>query len=156
MAAAVADYRPAERSVRKIKKDGRDALELRLVPNPDILSELARLAPGAVRVGFAAETERVLEHGERKLLAKSVDFLVVNDVSRSDIGFGADDNEVVVLRRGRAPLELAKRSKRRLAAVLVDLLRDEIASRRDEVASRRDEVASRRDEQVPAAKGDLP
>jgi phosphopantothenoylcysteine decarboxylase/phosphopantothenate--cysteine ligase len=129
MAAAVADYRPAERSPTKIKRQGAEGRELRLVANPDILAGLATRAPAALRVGFAAETDRVREHGERKLESKGVDLLVVNDVSRRDIGFGSDDNEVLVLRPGRAPVELGKRHKRLLAAALVDLIRDARAER---------------------------
>jgi phosphopantothenoylcysteine decarboxylase/phosphopantothenate--cysteine ligase len=133
MAAAVADFRPAEPASSKIKRDGRASLELRLVQNPDILAGLADRAPSALRVGFAAETERMREHGERKLEAKRVDLLVVNDVSRSDIGFGADDNEVLVLRRGRPPVELGKRRKAVLAEALVDVVRDAL---REKHASR--------------------
>jgi phosphopantothenoylcysteine decarboxylase/phosphopantothenate--cysteine ligase len=130
MAAAVADYRPAETVSGKLKREGRASLDLRLVQNPDILAGIESRAPAALRVGFAAETERVREHGERKLHAKRVDVLVVNDVSRSDIGFGSDDNAVLVLRPGRAPTELGKRSKTDLARALVDLLRDALEEKR--------------------------
>ena len=129
MAAAVADFRPAEPASSKIKRDGRSSLELRLVQNPDILAGLAERAPAALRVGFAAETERTREHGEGKLVAKRADLLVVNDVSRPDIGFGSDDNEVLVLRRGLPPVALGKRKKAVLAEALVDLVRDALRER---------------------------
>jgi phosphopantothenoylcysteine decarboxylase / phosphopantothenate---cysteine ligase len=123
MAAAVADFRPAEFLGQKIKREAREGLELRLVRNPDILAGLSSSAPRALRVGFGAETERLLEHGSRKLAAKEADILVVNDVSRTDIGFGAEDNEVVVLRPGEKPLELGKRDKKLVARALLDLIR---------------------------------
>jgi phosphopantothenoylcysteine decarboxylase/phosphopantothenate--cysteine ligase len=129
MAAAVADFRPAEFLGQKIKRETREGLELRLVRNPDILAGLSSLGPRALRVGFGAETERLLEHGSRKLEAKGVDMLVVNDVSRSDIGFGAEDNEVVVLRPGRKPLELGKRDKKLVARTLLDLIKAELDER---------------------------
>jgi phosphopantothenoylcysteine decarboxylase/phosphopantothenate--cysteine ligase len=130
MTAAVADYRPAEVARTKIKREGRDGLQLSLVPNPDILAALAEQAPAALRIGFAAETDRVRENAQRKLAAKRVDLLVVNDVSRTDIGFGADDNELTVLRPGREPIELGKHSKALLADALLDLVREELAERR--------------------------
>jgi phosphopantothenoylcysteine decarboxylase/phosphopantothenate--cysteine ligase len=130
MAAAVADYRPSEIAPTKIKREGRAGLDLSLVPNPDILDALAEQAPTALRIGFAAETDRVREHAQRKLATKRVDLLVVNDVSRSDIGFGADDNELTVLRPGREPLELGKRSKTLLAGALLDVVREALGERR--------------------------
>jgi len=103
MAAAVADFRPAETAEHKIKKsdDEDDAPVVRLVRNPDILRELvARRRPGQVVVGFAAETgdadAGVLEHAQAKLARKGCDLLVVNDVSAGKV-FGRDDTEVTVL-----------------------------------------------------------
>jgi phosphopantothenoylcysteine decarboxylase/phosphopantothenate--cysteine ligase len=97
MAAAVADFRPKAPAATKLKR--RDGLpELILEPTPDVLAELARTRPeGQTLVGFAAETEDPLGNGARKLREKGVDLLVVNDVSRTDAGFGAEDNEVTIL-----------------------------------------------------------
>lgn len=121
MAAAVADYRPKAPAERKIKKSAGGLPVLELAENPDILAGLAALAPTAVRVGFAAETHD-LEGGARdKLARKGVHFLVANDVSRRDIAFGSDDNEVTVYRPGGAPVFLSRRPKRELAAALLDL-----------------------------------
>ncbi len=105
MAAAPADFRPAEFVDAKIKKaaDG-VAPEIRLVENPDILAELvaARTSKRPVIVGFAAETgdanASVIEHARAKLARKGCDLLVVNDVGAGKV-FGADDNEAVLLRR---------------------------------------------------------
>ncbi len=129
MAAAVSDFRPARVATTKLKKSAA-APEIELVPNPDILSQLPDLAPGALRVGFAAETDDFLAEARRKLEAKGVHLLVANDVGRSDIGFGADDNEVTVLLRDRPSVELPKMSKEALAVVLVDLFARELEALR--------------------------
>ena len=104
MAAAVADYRPAHRMGRKIKKGEAEELTLRLVRNPDILAEVAaRRGPKpAVVVGFAAETEDLVANAKAKLVEKHLDLIVANDVTAPDSGFGADTNRVTLLdRRGR-------------------------------------------------------
>jgi phosphopantothenoylcysteine decarboxylase/phosphopantothenate--cysteine ligase len=120
MAAAVADYRPLRTAEQKIKKEqGLAAIEL--AENPDILAGLARVAPRAVRVGFAAETADLDRNARAKLARKGVDFLVANDVSRSDIAFGSGDNEVTVYRREGEPMFLSRRPKGELAASLFEL-----------------------------------
>jgi phosphopantothenoylcysteine decarboxylase/phosphopantothenate--cysteine ligase len=103
-AAAVADYRARHAASAKIK--GKHDLTLELTPNPDILAEVAARRTGAFVVGFAAETNDVAAHARAKLEAKGIDLLVANDVSRSGIGFDADDNEVLLLDRwgGARPL----------------------------------------------------
>ncbi|WP_263419796.1 bifunctional phosphopantothenoylcysteine decarboxylase/phosphopantothenate--cysteine ligase CoaBC [Terriglobus albidus] len=119
MAAAVADYRVTNPAVQKIKKSC-EKLTLELERTPDILAEAARLRPsGALIVGFAAETERVVEEGRRKLREKSVDAIVANDVSGSDAGIGADHNAGVMLFADReVRLELS--SKRAMAERILD------------------------------------
>ena len=99
MAAAVADFAPASASEGKIKKDGREGLTLALAPTVDILSELSgRRRDGQTLVGFAAEHGPAgLAGAEGKLTGKHLDALVVNDISRGDIGFDVDDNEVTIL-----------------------------------------------------------
>jgi len=74
-----------------------------------------------VRVGFAAETSDLESEGVRKLQAKEADFIVANDVSRADIGFGSDDNEVIVFSCHREPLRIPRQSKRAVARDLVNL-----------------------------------
>jgi phosphopantothenoylcysteine decarboxylase/phosphopantothenate--cysteine ligase len=120
MAAAVADYRPAQRAPRKIKK-GEGLREIALTENPDLLAGLADRAPGAIRVGFAAETDDLEANALAKLAKKRVDFLVANDVSRADIGFASDHNEVVVYRHGGAPVRLERAAKGSIARGLFDL-----------------------------------
>jgi len=120
MSAAVADFRPRRPAERKIKKEqGLSAIELE--ENPDILSGLRALAPRAVLVGFAAETNDLERHARAKLERKGADFLVANDVSRPDIAFGSGDNEVTVYRREGEPVFLSRRPKGELAASLFDL-----------------------------------
>ncbi|HLM85165.1 MAG TPA: bifunctional phosphopantothenoylcysteine decarboxylase/phosphopantothenate--cysteine ligase CoaBC [Solirubrobacteraceae bacterium] len=99
MAAAVADFTPAAPANGKIKKSRRERLQLTLEPTADILAGLAASrSDGQTLVGFAAEHgERALEHGRGKLTAKGLDALVVNDISRGDIGFDVDANEVTIL-----------------------------------------------------------
>jgi phosphopantothenoylcysteine decarboxylase / phosphopantothenate---cysteine ligase len=99
MAAAVADFRPLDARDGKLKKAEREHLTLELEPTADVLSELAaRRAPGQTLVGFAAEHgERAVEYGRAKLHAKRLDAIVVNDISRPDIGFEVDANEVTIV-----------------------------------------------------------
>lgn len=98
-AAAVADFRPAGPATRKIKKrDGPPAIEL--AENADILAELGRnRKTGQVLIGFAAESDNLEEEGRRKLLAKNIDLVVVNDISRGNTGFDVDTNQVILVDR---------------------------------------------------------
>ena len=100
MAAAVADYHVKNAATEKIKRNG--PIELQLEPNPDILADLGSLRHAAgkgspVLVGFAAETDNLLENARAKLTKKRVDVIVLNDVSRADIGFNSDRNEVTIV-----------------------------------------------------------
>src|SRR5690606_22480608 len=100
MAAAVADFRPAQRATSKIKKTDADPAPVVLVRNRDILAELvAARRPGQVVAGFAAETDDVLAAGRAKLARKGCDLLVVNQVG-DGLAFGTDDNEAVILAAG--------------------------------------------------------
>ena len=118
MAAAVADYRVKEVAAQKLKK--RDSMVLVLERNEDILRRVVvEKIPGTVVIGFAAETERVLEEGRRKLRAKGVDAMVANDVSRVDSGFEVDRNAGMLLMRD-AEVELPPSSKRDMAERILD------------------------------------
>lgn len=121
-AAAVADYRCRDASCLKIKKKaGEDEVNLTLVKNPDILAELGR-SDNALRVlvGFAAETDRVIEHAMAKLKGKGIDLIVANDVSKSGIGFGSDENEVTIIRAAGGARNVPRLSKEEVAAVILD------------------------------------
>jgi len=117
--AAVADYRVAEVAGEKIKKTA-ETMTLTLVKNPDILGS-ARSAFGfeGLLVGFAAETEKLAEHALDKLRRKDCDLLVANDVSRTDIAFDRDENEVELFYRDGRHETLAQASKAAIAAELV-------------------------------------
>jgi phosphopantothenoylcysteine decarboxylase / phosphopantothenate---cysteine ligase len=95
MTAAVADYRPREVADQKIKRSGPMSLDLE--PTTDILAEIARQKKSQIIIGFAAETQNVLENARKKLAAKSLDAIVVNDVSREGIGFDSDRNAVTII-----------------------------------------------------------
>jgi len=98
-AAAIADYRPSDASCQKIKKSD-DEISLALTKNLDVIAMVANLeARPKLVVGFAAETESVLEHAQGKLIKKNLNFVIANDVSRGDIGFNSDSNCVSVVDR---------------------------------------------------------
>ncbi len=140
MAAAVADFRPRQVAPHKLKKE-HGVPQLELVPNPDILTGLAEVAPAALRVGFAAETVESEAAARAKLEKKRADFLVVNDVSRSDIGFVVDDNEVKVYARtavaqpAAAPIFFSRRPKTALAEDLVELFSQALNAHAPQLAS---------------------
>jgi phosphopantothenoylcysteine decarboxylase/phosphopantothenate--cysteine ligase len=121
MAAAVADYRPKAPSGVKMRSK-QERLAIELVPNPDILKEIAGLRPDAFIVGFAAETHDVLSSARTKLESKKIDLLVVNDVSRSGIGFETDDNQVVLLDRWGGISEPPRMAKLQVADAIYDRL----------------------------------
>lgn len=120
MAAAVADFRPATPSGRKIKKRRGPLTQLELEATDDILRELGERRTSQVLVGFAAETEDLLAHAQEKLHAKGVDLLVANDVTAAGSGFGSDTNRVVLLTREGAPEELPLLPKREVADCILD------------------------------------
>jgi phosphopantothenoylcysteine decarboxylase/phosphopantothenate--cysteine ligase len=121
MAAAVADFRPAEPAEGKLKKAGRERLRLELEATPDVLRALAaRRRPGQTLVGFAAEHGGgALEYGRGKLREKGLDAVVVNDVSRPDIGIGAEDNEVSILTAAEEQ-HIPRAAKAEVAAAILD------------------------------------
>jgi phosphopantothenoylcysteine decarboxylase/phosphopantothenate--cysteine ligase len=123
MAAAVADYRPAE--VLKDKEPKVEAEKtIRLVPNPDILKELGERKEGRVLVGFAMETASGLERAQEKLRRKNLDLIALNWVNREGVGFGSPENEVVLIARDGRVLELPRMEKRQVAHRILDLVKE--------------------------------
>jgi phosphopantothenoylcysteine decarboxylase/phosphopantothenate--cysteine ligase len=136
MSAAVADFRPAAPAAQKIKKGSSEGqtpadqggLPLHLVRNPDILGELAEKFSGQsgearrrlIRVGFAAETHDLVANAQSKLVAKQLDLLVANDVSRADSGFGTDTNKVLIFRADGTVEDLPVMPKTGVAAAIWD------------------------------------
>ena len=123
MAAAVADFRPADYRGSKIKKaPGAEPEPIHLLKNADILAELGqRRRPGQVIVGFAAETDDVLANGRDKLVRKGADLLVVNEVG-ADLTFGRPDNAAVILAAKGEPVEVPRGAKEALSDVVWDLV----------------------------------
>ena len=121
MAAAVADFRPAEKSEQKIKKGVMPAA-LRLVPTEDILGSLARSRQRSnkVIVGFAAETGDLAVKASQKLKEKRLDLIVANDVSREGVGFDSDLNQVVLIDRTGRAVESPKANKREISRLIMD------------------------------------
>lgn len=117
-AAAVADYRPQRVEDQKIKKHG-DTLTLILERTPDILGSARAAGFRGVLVGFAAETENLLENAVDKMRRKGCDLLVANDVSGSATGFDSDENEITLLFPHGEVRRLPRDSKSRLAEILV-------------------------------------
>jgi phosphopantothenoylcysteine decarboxylase/phosphopantothenate--cysteine ligase len=115
--AAVADFRPKAAAGQKIKRRGETTLELE--PTVDILAEVARRKTFQVVVGFAAETENALENARKKLAAKSLDAIVVNDVSREGIGFDSDRNAVTIISQSEV-VEVPETSKWEVAHRVLD------------------------------------
>jgi len=136
MAAAVADFRPAAPADRKLKKaPGQQTLELVLERTPDVLAALgAQRRAGQTLVGFAAEHgDGALAYGREKLERKGADAIVVNDISRPDIGFDAGANEVTIITR-QHEVPVARAPKERIAAAILD---EVVRLRAHEVAARR-------------------
>lgn len=120
--AAVADFRPQQAPGQKIKKqDNSGTMTLTLVENPDIVATIARQQPKPFTVGFAAETQDVINYARQKITRKHLDMIVANDVSRNDIGFNSDQNAVTVIwPEGQQALDLA--SKHQIARDIVALI----------------------------------
>ena len=120
MAAAVADYRIKEYSEQKIKKGAEDNLTLELTKNPDILKEISAMNSKAKIVGFCAESENLLENAKEKIQKKGCDFLVANDISRKDIGFSSDMNEVYILDKNLKISHIERETKFNVAKQILE------------------------------------
>lgn len=122
--AAVADFRPRHRSTSKLKKgSGAVPTLLELEPTIDVLKTLsARKRPGQLCVGFAAETNDLEAYARRKLEEKNLDWIVANDVSRTDIGMNSDLNEVVLLSRSHTRFVFGPAEKSAVAAFILDTI----------------------------------
>jgi phosphopantothenoylcysteine decarboxylase/phosphopantothenate--cysteine ligase len=122
-AAAIADYRPTQRAEQKIKKS-EEQITLTLERTPDVLSQVAATrANGMLVVGFAAETENILENAKDKLRTKKLDAIVANDVTRQDSGFDSATNAITIITKDRDdPIELPLLSKREAADRILDVI----------------------------------
>jgi phosphopantothenoylcysteine decarboxylase/phosphopantothenate--cysteine ligase len=117
MTAAVSDYRPDSVASQKLKRAG--TITVQLQPTADILLELSQQKKSQVLIGFAAETENVLENARRKLVSKSLDAIVVNDVSREGVGFDSDRNAVTIITHAEV-VEVPETTKWEVAQRVLD------------------------------------
>jgi phosphopantothenoylcysteine decarboxylase / phosphopantothenate---cysteine ligase len=126
--AAVADFRPAQQAEHKIKKLGRTCLTLELETTEDIIAAVGgavsertkKDGSGRLVIGFAAESQELLDYAERKLHEKGMDLIVANDITRTDAGFDVETNAATILRRDGSREELPLQRKRELAGRVLD------------------------------------
>ncbi len=130
-AAAVADFKCATENCQKIKKKGDvNRIMLELEKNPDIIGELCRVKGDRLIVGFAAETENIIEHAVDKLKRKDLDLIIANNVAQAGIGFGSEQNEVTIIDRSGATKQVPRLSKDEIANIILDSVKKLIKKRR--------------------------
>ena len=134
--AAVADYRPADFSDSKIKKTDRP-LEFRLEKNPDIIREVGKVKGDRVLVGFAVETDRLVEYAAKKLREKNMDLIVANDITQPGAGFAAETNIVKILDREGGSEDLPRMDKMDVAHRILDRVAELIGTRKGAARARR-------------------
>lgn len=123
MAAAVADYRAKNISDIKLKKTSEDEISIDLIKNPDILKESSKnKSENQLVIGFCAESENVLEFAKEKIQKKGCDFLIANDISRSDIGFSSDYNEVFIIDKNLNITKIEKNTKNQIAKKILEAI----------------------------------
>lgn len=120
-AAAVSDYKAKNYSEIKIKKSD-DSLNVEFIRDNDILKKLGQIKKNQILVGFAAESNDLIENAQKKLSKKNLDYIVANDILAKDTGFASSKNKVVILTKNGEKIELEKMSKRKVAENLFDLL----------------------------------
>lgn len=125
-AAAVADYTPKSPGQSKIKKT-HSGMTLDLVPTPDIMAEVGRRKKDQILVGFAAETENLLANAREKLARKNLDLIVANDVSKPGIGFGSDENEVIIIDAQGNAKALPRMPKKEIAHHILEAVKESLA-----------------------------
>lgn len=127
MAAAVSDYRVAQISDHKMKKDDFNGkLSLELVENPDVLASLKRPKSLKYVAGFAAETNDLLVNASRKIIKKNLNMIIANDVGNPQIGFNSNENEVTIIRPNQANIVISKNEKKVVAEKILKLVAEEI------------------------------
>ena len=123
MAAAVADYKAQDYSEQKIKKTSEDTISITLTKNPDILKEISsKKKDGQIIIGFCAESQNLIEFAKNKIDKKGCDYLVANDISRKDIGFGSDENEIYILDKSHNIKHFEKATKQQVAKNILEYI----------------------------------
>jgi phosphopantothenoylcysteine decarboxylase/phosphopantothenate--cysteine ligase len=125
MAAAVADYKFSEISSQKIKKQTKSQT-VTLIRTPDILQKVGKKKGKRILVGFAAETEQIKEHALKKALAKNLDMIVANDITKRGIGFGSDYNQVLLVFPDGESIRSGKKTKSEISAMILDEIEEKI------------------------------
>lgn len=121
MAAAVADYRAKKISESKLKKTTAEEISIDLVKNPDILKEISAIkTKKQLVVGFCAESETVLDFAKEKIKQKGCDYLIANDISRTDIGFSSDYNEIFIIDKTGKVVKIEKTTKIQIAKKILE------------------------------------
>lgn len=126
MAAAVSDYRPTVQANQKIKKESHDVLRIDLTQNPDILYGLGQKKKNQFLVGFAAETNDVIEHGKSKLKRKNLDMLVANDVAMPGAGFNVPTNIATLIYKDGSMEQFPKMSKENLGHLIIEKIAEKL------------------------------
>ncbi len=129
MTAAVGDFAPESVQKEKIKKNGEKSFMLKLHPTQDILKEVAQQKSNQVIVGFAAESENIVQSATEKLQRKQLDLIVANDISAPGIGFQSDNNQVVLIDRNAQVESLPLLSKTEIADILLDRILGQLNER---------------------------
>lgn len=120
MAAAVSDYRVKNKSEQKIKKDG-NSLIIELVENPDILKEMSKIKQNdQIVVGFCAESQNLMEFAKQKISKKKCDYICANDISKKDIGFSSNDNELYIIDKEMNVCHIEKADKQIIAMKILE------------------------------------
>ena len=123
MVAAVADYRPETVQDLKIKKENNDSLTVKLVKNPDILSEMCKIKKTNQQViGFCAESNNLVEYAKEKIKRKNCDYIIANDISKKETGFASNYNEVLVIDKDLNMTKIEKDTKENIAMKIMELL----------------------------------
>lgn len=121
MTASISDYRVENVSDQKIKKENNGELVLKLVQNPDVLKEIVKIRTDKQKIiGFCAETENVVENAIKKIKSKNLDYIVANDVSRKDIGFNVDYNEVVLIDKDCKQVKIDRDTKHNISRKVLE------------------------------------
>ncbi len=120
MAAAVSDYRPAQKSEKKIKRKG-DNLTIELIPNKDIAAAVGQMKKKQITIGFALETDNELENAKKKIHTKNLDFIVLNSLKEEGAGFGVDTNKITIIRKDGTSQHYELKTKDEVAADILDV-----------------------------------
>lgn len=126
MAAAVADYRAANYSQQKLKKNSDNKISIEFVKNPDILKEISQLSANTKIIGFCAESENLIENAKIKIKNKGCDYIVANDISRKDIGFNSNENEVYIIDKNLNINHIEKDTKEKIAIKILEKIFEQV------------------------------